>query len=227
MKKFLSYTLSFALGLSIAGGVALAKNGWANLSAEYANIMINVNGENFIPKDVNGIVVEPFIIDGTTYLPIRAVSEALNNDVSWDSADKVVNISDKSPKADVYPKLLGEWRAGKSTNIETGEVEIRDITKEIGDFIAFYENGLVCVGRYHSDGMIGTCVMESDHGQNEQALFIALTWGDGPGAGVDSIEAIYNNTEKTIITTLDLNVQQPNGEIINKGTLLIEWVKVK
>ena len=50
----------------------------------------------FIPKDVNGNIIEPFIVDGTTYLPIRAISEALNKEVLWDSESNAVRVFTKS-----------------------------------------------------------------------------------------------------------------------------------
>lgn len=46
------------------------------------------------PKDTNGKVVEPFIVDGTTYLPIRAVSEALGKDVYWNGQTNTVYINE-------------------------------------------------------------------------------------------------------------------------------------
>jgi len=37
----------------------------------YKDIKIELNGEEITPKDANGNYVEPFIIDGTTYLPVK------------------------------------------------------------------------------------------------------------------------------------------------------------
>ena len=56
----------------------------------YRDIKIYVNDNLIEPKDVNGNIVEPFIIEGTTYLPVRAVSSALGKDVSWDDETKTV-----------------------------------------------------------------------------------------------------------------------------------------
>jgi hypothetical protein len=50
-------------------------------------------------KDVNGNVVEPFISNGTTYVPIRAISEALNKSVSWDGKTNSVFIGTQSTVA--------------------------------------------------------------------------------------------------------------------------------
>lgn len=59
----------------------------------YNDILIKINGETIEPKDANGILVEPFTIDGTTYLPVRAVAEAFNKKVDWNGETKTVFIS--------------------------------------------------------------------------------------------------------------------------------------
>ena len=63
------------------------------LTAEYSNIKIVIDGEALTPKDANGAIVEPFIVDGTTYLPVRAITEALGKDVRWDGDTNTVIIS--------------------------------------------------------------------------------------------------------------------------------------
>lgn len=62
------------------------------IEVTYNNIKLNIDGKEIIPKDVNGNLIEPFIHDGTTYLPIRAVSEALNKKVSWEETTSTVNV---------------------------------------------------------------------------------------------------------------------------------------
>ena len=56
----------------------------------YNNIKIMLNGKEITPTDANGNTVEPFTIDGTTYLPVRAISNALGLNVAWDDATKTV-----------------------------------------------------------------------------------------------------------------------------------------
>ena len=56
----------------------------------YNDIKIRLNGEIIVPKDGNGKPVEPFIIDGTTYLPLRAIASALGLNVDWDGATQTV-----------------------------------------------------------------------------------------------------------------------------------------
>jgi hypothetical protein len=44
-------------------------------------------------KDANGITVYPLNYDGSTYLPIRAISELMDASITWDSAAKRISIS--------------------------------------------------------------------------------------------------------------------------------------
>ena len=55
-------------------------------------IKIFLYGEPLEMTDVNSDVVEPFIHNGTTYVPVRGLSEALGQAVAWDSESKAVYI---------------------------------------------------------------------------------------------------------------------------------------
>lgn len=59
-------------------------------------ISIYVNGTKIIPKDGTGKEVSPFIVDGTTYLPVRAVAAAFEKDVTWEGSTASVKITDKA-----------------------------------------------------------------------------------------------------------------------------------
>lgn len=63
-------------------------------AAAQQSIHISINGHEIIPKDVDGNVVEPFLKDGTTYLPIRAIGEALGKNVEWDDDTQTVSVND-------------------------------------------------------------------------------------------------------------------------------------
>ena len=64
------------------------------LNAVYAGIKLVVNGQSVLPKDSNGNEVEPFIVDGTTYLPVRAISQALGQTVTWDGKTSTIYIGE-------------------------------------------------------------------------------------------------------------------------------------
>lgn len=92
---------SFVAGLATAGMVlSLAFGAGATareemIKAEFADIKIVMDGQQLTPKDANGKTVEPFIWNGTTYLPVRAVGAAVGKDVSWDGDTKTVYLGAK------------------------------------------------------------------------------------------------------------------------------------
>ncbi len=73
---------------------AYATNATKTIQAAYMNIKLVINGVPVTPKDSNGSSVEPFIYNGTTYLPVRAVGEALGKQVGWDGKTKTVYIGE-------------------------------------------------------------------------------------------------------------------------------------
>lgn len=54
---------------------------------------LSINGAVFIPRDVTGRQVSVFLYNGTTYVPVRAISEALGLDVQFDSAARMVQLT--------------------------------------------------------------------------------------------------------------------------------------
>lgn len=53
-------------------------------------IGITLNGARFTPRDADGKQVSAFLYNGTTYVPVRAISEAMGMDVSFNSATRTV-----------------------------------------------------------------------------------------------------------------------------------------
>ena len=82
----------FALVISVMMPV-IAASVQKQIIANYSNIKIYVDGALITPKDANGNIVEPFISDGTTYLPVRAVGEALGKKVEWDGKSQSVYLT--------------------------------------------------------------------------------------------------------------------------------------
>ena len=91
MRKILVAVLCCSLALVT---VAYATNATKTIQAAYMNIKLVIDGVPVTPKDSNGTVVEPFIYNGTTYLPVRAVGEALGKQVTWDGKTKTVYIGE-------------------------------------------------------------------------------------------------------------------------------------
>lgn len=95
-KGFLAGILVSVLILALIG-TAFATVGTRTATLNYSDIKITLDGKALTPKDVNGNVVEPFIIDGTTYLPVRGISSSLGLGVAWNpNTHTVVLTSDGS-----------------------------------------------------------------------------------------------------------------------------------
>ena len=87
------------IGATVFGGTAtLASNRDTTMNISYRDIKIVVDGVEFTPKDVNGVYVEPFVSNGTTYLPVRAVATALGKEVGWDGDTATVYIGQQPTK---------------------------------------------------------------------------------------------------------------------------------
>lgn len=120
MKKFkvLAVIAAVCLVAAIFAVPALAKTGKQSAELAYRDIKITLDGSTLTPRDANGTVVEPFIIDGTTYLPLRAVAEALGLDVQWDSATSTVILSSSSaPSSPSSPSTPSSTQISEGTYI--------------------------------------------------------------------------------------------------------------
>ncbi len=81
-KRFMGGILALAMAFSAAPAMA-------------ADINITINGEEFVAKDADEDVVEPFIENGSTYLPVRAMGEAVGMTVEFDPENYAVYIGEK------------------------------------------------------------------------------------------------------------------------------------
>ena len=111
-KKFVLILL--VLAFIAIGSIAYARGGKKTVDIYYRNIKILVDGKAVaFNKDAAGNQVEPFIYEGTTYLPVRAVGEALGLDVNWDGDTSTVYLGE-TPKSSA--KYLTETLAPYNTS---------------------------------------------------------------------------------------------------------------
>lgn len=89
-------------------GTANATVGRQTVEVDYNDIKVTLDGQAVSLVDANGSAVEPFSIDGTTYLPVRAVSNALGLDVNWDGATSTVVLTTPENEKPVYITRTGE-----------------------------------------------------------------------------------------------------------------------
>ncbi len=135
-KKLALFIAVMILTLSIAQ-TSFAANAVLNLKATYRNIRVFRNGVQA------SFSKEPFIVDGTTYVPLRDMSEILDKVVTWDNATSTISIQDKPGQStqELYNQILTQQQTisqleAKLKNVEEKKVEeisIKDLRKQLID----------------------------------------------------------------------------------------------
>lgn len=95
-KRMQGLVAGLIIGATVAGTGAFAYTNY--IEAVYGDIKIVVDGKKVNPDS------KPFISDGTTYLPVRAVAEALDKSVYWDGETSTVYIGKYSGSLE-YPSV--------------------------------------------------------------------------------------------------------------------------
>ncbi len=94
-----------------------------------SDIKVYVNGSRLDPRDVNGKSVPPIARNGTIYLPIRAIGEAFDRQVSWDAATRnVILQSVNAYGPDLYRLIFtGDW-----SSLSNADQWKKEITSQFG-----------------------------------------------------------------------------------------------
>jgi hypothetical protein len=122
-----------------------ALTGTKALNAAYKDIKIVVDGNVVTPTDANGNIVEPFIVDGTTYLPLRAAVNAITGgakSVEWDQGTSTIYIGSRT----------GNGGAGTSPSVPqtpatSGTGQVVDIST-LTPYISNLFGGFVSKGQF-------------------------------------------------------------------------------
>ncbi len=143
-KKSLTVLVAFLIGMIV--GVPIVNYAYAifTKTIEVATgISIEVNGEKFIPKDANGKEVDVFIYNGTTYLPIRAISGIYESDIDWDGESQTVSLFKKvGGSSEALPELLDLVSYDTDVEIDADklkkgeEARLSDYKDELGHLIS-------------------------------------------------------------------------------------------
>ena len=97
-RQKLTYFLAGLLSAVVLGGAvnpALAAMAGKTIQV-FTGVNIYIDDVKLNPKDANGNPVEAFIYNGTTYLPVRAVGEAVGKTVQWEGSTSSVYLGKHS-----------------------------------------------------------------------------------------------------------------------------------
>lgn len=121
-----------------AAPAAYAKAANMDIPVMFNNIKIVVDGKELKTDK------EPFIYEGTTYLPVRAVGEAVGKNVTWDAASKTVILGEteqkeqeKEPEQPEETTSDNDSRLGKlaskpSTNVNNMKIQCTGVRESAG-----------------------------------------------------------------------------------------------
>ncbi len=143
MKGKRKIILALALMLVFSTVVFAARK--VNITVTYDNVKVVVDGRQVqFGKDSKGKQIEPFIYNGTTYLPLRAVAEAVGKEVQWDKNTKTAFLGD----------------AGQAINTDVGQVLMEIMppfsTTRVDKYTkdTAYRNKLPLAGKVYNNGIL-------------------------------------------------------------------------
>ena len=179
MKKTIVIPVIVVLLLALAI-TAYASTGTVSKNITYRNIRIMLNGETVTPEDANGTRTEPFVMDGKTYIPIRAFAEALGIKVDWDNETSTVMLSSAPGSA----SLSTYWSEG-STASQSLTDYVAKVTdpKNTADFIPVKDRIAVF-------DMDGTLTCETFYTYYDTMMFIEYCLYDHPERVSDELKQV-------------------------------------
>lgn len=83
-------------GLSTVGASTVYNSVSATLRPD---ILVKYNNEAIELKDANGDIITPIIINGNTYLPLRAISDLTGLKIDWDADGQIILLEDGTVEA--------------------------------------------------------------------------------------------------------------------------------
>ncbi|MFS0557061.1 stalk domain-containing protein [Brevibacillus sp. 179-C9.3 HS] len=118
-KQYLAIASALVLTTTLIPTSSQAATGTKNLQAKYNNIKVIYNGAA-VPTNI-----EPFIVNGTTYIPLRMMADVFSKDVAWDGTKYTITVKDK-PNSQHANEL-----AARDAQIRSLQGTIDSLNKEI------------------------------------------------------------------------------------------------
>jgi len=128
--------MSFVLGVaSVSAAGPVIKNISAKINY---GITLKLNGQSFVPKDPNGKELRPITFEGSNYVPLRAIAEALDVPVNYDPKTLEISLGEKDKAQDlVTSKLYYESDNSTYPSIDPGMLTVQGKTYKSGYVVLF------------------------------------------------------------------------------------------
>ncbi len=125
-KKRMAVIITTVLVLSLSlTSVAFAEGTYKNLRAWFGDIKIFSNNQQI------QIDPKPFMVDNTTYVPLRALSNIFNKNINWDGTNLRIDITDKPDQNTAYMTYLSQQLAERQTKIKELEAKVAQLEAEL------------------------------------------------------------------------------------------------
>ena len=216
-KRFVSFLLTMVMVCSLmvnAGAAEAQEEIKAQLSYD---ITVSYNGETQALTDAAGNTVYPISYNGTTYLPVRAVSYVLGVAVDWDGATQTVLLSDGEAAA---PKAVPASNAPSGSKDITAQLdpgitvkyngEVQTMTDAAGNTVyPVSYNGTTYLPVRAVSNMLGVVV---DWDGETQTVLLRKLVGDTPNVSKNDV---FNGA-----------VTSPDAETIGENHIGYDWIEI-
>lgn len=183
-------------------------------------ITVKYNGETQTLKDAAGNIVYPVSYNGTTYLPVRAVSNMLGVAVDWDGATQTVILGESNAETDHGessngPADAAEKRDENTITITGTEDEVRAALEEAGLDSSYIDRLLNSIKKTTSGSEITVTVTIGKKKTNNEA-----------NEGNKSTSAIKDWAEIDASTANDgyVRVKWSNA-LVSHARCIVKWTK--
>lgn len=166
---------ALALAAALTGtAVAASTITTKTIEAQYMGISLVVDGVAVTPKDTSGNVVEPFVSEGTTYLPVRAVADALGKSVTWDGETKTVYIGQVPGTTESWMTKLPPFETGLATVYDGTDPKasymVGGVTKTEGVVLADTSYSKPAYAIWNTNCLYKTMTFTIAHSENAQKI---------------------------------------------------------
>ncbi|MCL2401497.1 MAG: copper amine oxidase N-terminal domain-containing protein [Oscillospiraceae bacterium] len=130
MKKKLCIALVLVLVFAAGFVIAAATTGDSQITATLSrSVSVALNGQNQTLTDANGNQVFPIMFEGSTFLPVRAISQLLDIPVDWDPQTRTVLLGDTAVPPVTTPSAMpimaaGRWASGSNWTTVQGAANL-------------------------------------------------------------------------------------------------------
>lgn len=199
-----SRLLVFALAAALF--VAAAVPAYAAMAAKnidvFTGVSIFVDGRELHPADVKGNEVEAFIYEGTTYVPLRAVGEALGAEVSWNKETKTVYLNSEKTGAEPEDRIA-RFDAGSGPFTYTcGPMTLSSkyCTAELDGFTVVYSEIAFCDPNYMQQVRLYELhtLFKGTVKSSERGYFLCYAHCYDKDGKLTRIEKIYQELEENV-----------------------------